>query len=91
MTIDRKKVIEQMSKIEIAGGESGLIEGFGVFVNQLPASFWNGFADRLSAKVHPDLLEATEGLLINAAHECGYHTGYGIITQSTEVKLKYAS
>ena len=39
MTIDRKKVIEQMSKIEIAGGESGLIEGFGVFVNQLPASF----------------------------------------------------
>ena len=80
MTIDRKKVIEQMSKIEIAGGESGLIEGFGVFVNQLPASFWNGFADRLSAKVHPDMLEATEGLLINAAHECGYHTGYGIIT-----------
>ena len=80
MTIDRKKVIEQMSKIEIAGGESGLTEGFGVFLNQLPASFWNGFADRLSAKVHPDLLEATEGLLINAAHECGYHTGYGIIT-----------
>ncbi len=26
------------------------------------------------------MLEAAEVLLVNAAHECGYHTGYGIIT-----------
>jgi hypothetical protein len=25
-------------------------------------------------------LEAVEYLLVNAGHECGYHTGYGIIT-----------
>jgi hypothetical protein len=80
MAIDRKKIIADMSKIEIKGDDNGIIEGFGVFVNQLPADFWNGFANRLVAKVDPDLVEATEYLLVNAAHECGYHTGYGIIT-----------
>ena len=80
MAINRKKIIEDMSQIEIVGGENGLIEGFNVFVTQLPASFWNGFAERLTSKADPDMLEATEFLLINAAHECGYHTGYGIIT-----------
>ena len=80
MAIDRKKIIEDMSKLEISGNENGLIEGYGVLVNQFPASFWVGFAERLSAKAPPDLMEATEYLLVNAAHECGYHTGYGIIT-----------
>ena len=80
MAIDRKKVIEDMSKIKVVANENGMIEAFNVFVNQLPASFWSGFGERLSGKVEPDLLEATEYLLVNAAHECGYHTGYGIIT-----------
>lgn len=80
MAIDRKKVIQDMSKLQFMGGKNGFIEGFGVFVNQLPAAFWTGFSERLTAKVHPDLLESAEGLLVNAAHECGYHTGYGIIT-----------
>jgi hypothetical protein len=80
MAIDRKKIIEDMSKIKIVGDENGMIEGFNVFVQQLPADFWNGFAERLTSKMEPDMLEPTEFLLVNAAHECGYHTGYGIIT-----------
>lgn len=80
MAIDRKKIIEDMSKIEVSANSMGVIDAFGVFVNQLPADFWNGFAEKLTSKVEPDLLEATEYLLYNAAHECGYHTGYGIIT-----------
>jgi hypothetical protein len=80
MAINRKKIIDEMSKIKVVGDENGLIEGFNVLVNQLPADFWNGFAERLTNKVSPDLLEPTEYLLYNAAHECGYHTGYGIIT-----------
>ncbi len=80
MAIDRKKVIEDLSSIEVAGDENGLIDGFNVLVNQFPADFWNGFADRLISKVDQDLIESTEYLLYNAAHECGYHTGYGIIT-----------
>ena len=80
MAINRKQIIEDMSKLKFAGNEKGLIEGFGVLVNQLPADFWNGFAERLSSKVAPEMLEATEFLLINAAQECGYHTGFGIIT-----------
>ena len=77
--IDRKRVIEALSSIEVVGNHEGLIPAFGVFVNQLPAVFWNSFADRLMRRVGKDLAGAAEWLLVNAAHECGYHTGYGII------------
>jgi len=80
MAINRKAIIDNFSKFDFAGNDKGLIEGFGVLVNQLPTSFWNGFAERLTMQAPPEMLEATEYLLYNAAHECGYHTGYGIIT-----------
>ncbi len=80
MAIDRKKVISEMSKVKVLGNEEGMIPAFGVYVQQLPGEFWNGFARRLVNSVPEDLIEAAEGLLVNAAHECGYHTGYGIIT-----------
>jgi hypothetical protein len=80
MAIDRKQIIDHMSQIEVQGDENGIIDAFGVFVNQLPAKFWNTFAERLIAKTDQDILDAKEYLLYNAAHECGYHTGYGIIT-----------
>ncbi len=80
MAIDRKKVIAQMSQIQMLPDANGMIEGCNVLVNQLPGRFWNTFAERLTAKTSADLLEAKEYLLYNAAHECGYHTGYGIIT-----------
>jgi hypothetical protein len=80
MSIDRKQIISAMSQIEVLGNEDGLIPAFNVFVNMMPARFWNSFAERLTRQVSPDLLEAAEFLLVNAAHECGYHTGYGIIT-----------
>ncbi len=80
MAINRTEVIENLSKLEVKGDCDGLIPAFGVFVNALPVSFWNAFSERLSRKVDPSLTEAAEFLLTNAAHECGYHTGYGIIT-----------
>ncbi len=80
--IDRKRVIKDMSKVAegVVGNDEGLIPAFNVFVQQLPAAFWSSFAERLTRRVPVDLLDAAEWLLINAAHECGYHTGYGIIT-----------
>ncbi len=80
MAIDRKVIIEHLSKIDVLPDENGIIENFGVLVNQLPAKFWNSFAERLTSKSTYELLQAKEYLLYNAAHECGYHTGYGIIT-----------
>jgi len=80
MAVDRKRVIDALSKIEAAGDEHGMIPSFGVLVNQLPGSFWNRFAERMVHAVGPDMIEPAEWLLVNAAHECGYHTGYGIIT-----------
>ncbi len=87
MAIDRKKIIEEMSKVSVESNEEGIIEGFNVMVNQLPAAFWNSFAERLTRKSSPEMMEATEFLLVNAAQECGYHTGYGIITSEEWNKI----
>lgn len=80
MAINRKQIIESLSKVQVAGNHEGLIPAFGVFVNQLPAAFWTCFSERLTRAVSDDLLAAAQHLLVAAAHECGYHTGYGIIT-----------
>ena len=82
MGINRKQIISAMSKINVLGNEDGLIPAFNVFVNMMPAKLWNSFAERLTRKVPPNMLEVAEYLLVNAAHECGYHTGYGIITSN---------
>ena len=87
MAIDRKKIIEEMSKVKVIGNDQGLIPVFGVYVQQLPGDFWNGFAQRIVNSVPTDLIEDAEGLLVNAAHECGYHTGYGIITSDEWKKI----
>lgn len=80
MAIDRNVIIDQMSQIEILPDENGIIEGYNVLVTQKPTTFWNSFAERLTSRSSEDMLQANEYLLYNAAHECGYHTGYGIIT-----------
>ena len=80
MAIDRKKIINNLSKVEVRGNEEGLIPAFNVLITQLPTEFWNKFAVKITDAVSDDLKEAAWGLLYNAANECGYHTGYGIIT-----------
>jgi hypothetical protein len=80
MAIDRKKIIHQMSQIDMLPDSNGIIDGFNVTVNQLPTNFWNAFAERLVAKSSEEMRYYKEYLLYNSAHECGYHTGYGIIT-----------
>jgi hypothetical protein len=80
MAINRQKIIDTLSNMTLIPSNNGLFEKCNVLITRLPSQFWNGFADRLVNKAPPDLLEATEYLLYNAAHECGYHTGHGIIT-----------
>ncbi len=80
MPINREKIISDLSQIKFRGNAEGLIPAFGVAVNQFPAEFWNRFSERILNAAGDDLYEAAEGLLENAAAECGYHTGHGIIT-----------
>ena len=80
MAIDRQKAIKDLSQIKVSGNSEGLIPAFGVLIQQLPANFWNGFSQKILDAAGDELYEAAEGLLDNAAAECGYHTGYGIIT-----------
>jgi hypothetical protein len=80
MAINRELIINELSKLEIHSNESGLIPGYGVFIQQFPAEIWTLFSERLTRNVPDEMVETAEWLLINAAQECGYHTGYGIIT-----------
>ncbi len=80
MAIDRTRIIDDLSQVRITGNGEGLIPLYGVFVQQVPAGFWNGFSRAIIEAAGEDLREAAESLLENAAAECGYHTGYGVIT-----------
>ncbi len=77
--IDRPKAIELLSKIKFDANEHGLLPAFGVLLNQFPASFWNLFAQKMIVSAGERLYNDVAGLLENAAAECGYHTGWGII------------
>jgi hypothetical protein len=76
----RDEVVEQLVSIEVQPDEDGLIPGFNVLVNQMPTDFWNTVAERMMENAPPDRKEEVEAALVNCAYECGYHTGYGIIT-----------
>jgi hypothetical protein len=80
MTVLRDKVVKDLVNITITSNQVGLIPNFNVLVNQLPTAFWNSFAERMMAAAPPERRADLEKGLIQCAYECGYHTGYGIIT-----------
>ncbi len=80
MTVMRDKVVTALAGLTVQGDEDGLIPAFNVLVNQLPAAFWNTFAERLIDAAPPEKKKEVEDELVNCAYECGYHTGYGLIT-----------
>jgi hypothetical protein len=80
MTVMRDQVVEQLVDVEVKANDDGLIPAFNVLVNQLPTAFWNTVAEQMMALAPPERKEEMEEALIRCAYECGYHTGYGIIT-----------
>jgi hypothetical protein len=80
MAIDRERIITALSELKLRGDENGLISGFGVLVQNLPATIWTLFSERFIRTVPNELMEAAEYLVADSAHECGYHTGHGIVT-----------
>jgi hypothetical protein len=80
MTVMRDQVVKQLVTVEANANEDGLIPAFNVLVNQLPAAFWNTVSERMMAITPPARKQEMEASLVNCAYECGYHTGYGIIT-----------
>jgi len=77
--IDRSNIINKLSKMQVLSNEDGLIPAFGVLVNRFPSSIWNRFSFKILGAAGDDLYDEASGLLENAASECGYHTGNGII------------
>lgn len=80
MTVQRDVVVKQLAELEFQGNEEGLIPGFNVLVNLLPVSFWNLFTERIIEATPAERRQEVENALIDCALECGYNTGYGIIT-----------
>lgn len=79
MAIDREKAISQLAQIKVKGNEEGLIPAFGVLIQFLPANFWNTFTEKILDAAGEGYLGEVEAGLEQAAAECGYHTGWGII------------
>ncbi len=79
MAIDRKKAVADLSQIKVKGNADGLIPAFGVLVQFLPTNFWNTFTEKLLKAAGDAHFEKVAQGLENAAGECGYHTGWGII------------
>ncbi len=79
MAIDREKAINDLSQIKVKGNEEGLIPAFGVLVQFLPANFWNTFTEKMLDAAGDKHQASVETGLEQAAAECGYHTGWGII------------
>jgi hypothetical protein len=80
MAVMRDKVVQALAGLTVEGDEDGLIPSFNVFVNQLPVLFWNTFAERILKAAPVEKRSLIEKELVRCAYECGYHTGYGIIT-----------
>lgn len=80
MTVMRDEVVRQLADIEVRADDDGLMAGFNVLLNQLPTDFWNTVAERMMAAAPPERKQEMEEALVRSAYECGYHTGYGIIT-----------
>lgn len=80
--IDRERAVAQLSEIKVKGNADGLIPAFGVLVNFFPSFFWNNFSEKMlkTASGDDERYSEIETGLEQAAAECGYHTGYGIIT-----------
>ena len=80
MAIDRNKIIDEMSQLKVLGNEEGLIPALGVYVQQMPADFWNEFSARMFLSETGSVRQEIEAMLVLAARDCGYFTGHGIIT-----------
>jgi hypothetical protein len=80
MTVMRDEVVNQLVSVEVEADEAGLMPGFNVLLNQMPAAFWTTVADRMMAAVPQGRKQEMEAALVKCAYECGYHTGYGIVT-----------
>jgi hypothetical protein len=79
MAINREKAIADLAQIKVKGNQEGMIPAFGVLVQFLPANFWNTFTEKMLSVAGDRYLDDVEAGLEQAAAECGYHTGWGII------------
>ena len=79
MAIDRERAIAELAQIKMKGNTDGLMPAMGVLIQFLPSSFWNGFTEKMLQAAGQAHYAKVERELERAAHECGYHTGYGIV------------
>lgn len=92
MTAHFENLILDFSKIQIKANQDGLIPGYDVLITQIPTKLFNLFSSRLlqsilnsskgvsnSKELNENLCDYAAGLFENAAADCGFRTGLGII------------
>lgn len=78
MAVDRQRVIETVTRLELVENGQGLIPGLGVYLTTLPAQLYNRLSYRFEQAFGVDGHEESARRLVNCAHVCGYNTFHGI-------------
>ncbi len=78
-SLDYEQLIREIANLETLDNERGIISAFGLYLQQLPTDFWNGFTRRVMNELPQNLIPVMEDLLVAAAQECGYYSGHGIL------------
>ena len=78
MTVQRDIIVKKVAESRALSNE-GIINTFGVLVTRLPVAFWNNFPERILKAAPADKKPEIEEMLVNCAHESGYHTGQALI------------
>ena len=79
MVIDENKIFKNFLKVKLESNEKGLIPAYTTLAIKFPTNFFNIYSLNILKAVGEDLYDYAAGLLENAAAECGYATGCGLI------------
>lgn len=79
--VDEGAILAALADLDFAGNEEGLIPRFNVMLTNHYANFYNRISFEFTRRMEgTGLLEAAEGLLVEAGFRCAFHTFGGIMT-----------
>lgn len=79
MSINRKEIIKNLSRIPFSPSINGLIHKYNLIINELPSDFWNSFISKTLESAGDFLYEDIANHLEDVAAECAYNFAHGVI------------
>ena len=79
MTVQRDVIVKMLVGLN-HHSHDGLIPAYNVLMSTLPTEFWNNFCQRIVDAVPEERRNEVEDGLTQGYHDCGYHSGQGVVT-----------